>query len=277
MATFGNGFRFALFKNNGRVIVKKKRTAFQWPGALAVLALVTGCESAPSADGEEPSQPDLGADLQALVDGQVQEQEILGMAMAVRSFDGTLVGAGSGTIDPAGKQAWSVDTQSAIGSVTKTFTAVVIMQLIEEGEFSLDDTIERWFPDQPRGDEITVRMLLSHTSGINTYINGAEHVEEIFAGDFASEWTPEELVAKANEGGRAGEPGSSEAHYANTNFILLGLIVEELTGNSWAQEIEARIIRPLRLRDTTFLSADGVLDSLVGGYASTEDGYRRDG
>lgn len=89
--------------------------------------------------------------LQGLIDQQVEEQDILGMAMAVRLEDGTVIGAGSGYSEPSGKEAWSVDTVSAIGSVTKTFTAVVVMQLVEEGELSLDDTIDTWFPEQPNG------------------------------------------------------------------------------------------------------------------------------
>jgi len=67
------------------------------------------------------------------------------MAMAVRLADGTVIGAGSGYSEPSGKEAWSVDTVAAIGSVTKTFTAVVVMQLVEEGKLSLDDTIDTCF------------------------------------------------------------------------------------------------------------------------------------
>ena len=254
---------------------------------LFALAAMSGCgQPAPTAsddatapastvsEGSAPAQTDLDAALQGLVDAQVQEQDILGMAMAVRAADGTVVDAGSGVADPAGEIAWSVDTQSAIASVTKSFTAVVIMQLMEEGKLALDDTIDRWFPDQPNGDKITVRMLLSHTSGLAKYINGPQFVEAMQAGEFATEWATLDLVAEANEAGPVDEPGSSEAHYANTNFALLGLITEAITGNSWEQEVEARIIQPLDLQSTTFLSAEGILDTMVGGYAKTEDSYQ---
>lgn len=220
----------------------------------------------PAAD----EQPDLGAALQELVDAQVQEQGLLGMAMAVRTADGTVIGVESGYSDPAGENAWSVNTQSAVGSVTKSFTSVVIMQLIEESKLSLDDTIDTWFPAQPKGDKITVRMLLSHTSGLNTFI----WEPKLHEGEWNKEWTPQDLVAIANEAGPVSEPGSSEAHYSNTNFVLLGLIAEGITGNSWAQEVESRIIKPLDLQDTTFLSAEGILDTIVGGYTKTADGYQ---
>lgn len=208
--------------------------------------------------------------LQGLLDQQVKEQGILGMAMAVRLTDGTVVSKASGYSVPFGEEAWSVDTVSAIGSVTKTFTAVVIMQLIEEGKLSLDDTIDTWFSEQPKGDKITVRMLLSHTSGLANYISA----QNVMEGKWNKEWIPMDLVDEANEIGPVGEPGSSDAYYSNTNFILLGLIVEEITGNSWAKEIESRIIKTLNLKDTTFLSKEGILDIIVGGYAKMEDGYQ---
>ncbi len=240
---------------------------FKWISlALVILIMafmVTGCACL-----DEKAMMDSA--LQGLVDRQVKEQDILGMAMAVRLADGTVIGKASGYSDPSEKEAWSVDTVSAIGSVTKTFTAVVIMQLVEEGELSLDDTIDTWFPEQPNGDRITIRMLLSHTSGIANYISAQNVMEE----KWTREWAPMDLVAEANKSGPVGEPGSSDAHYSNTNYVLLGLIVEEVTGNSWAQEVESRIIEPLYLRDTTFLSTEGVWGGImVVGYAKTEDGY----
>lgn len=258
---------------------KVHRHLFRWLIAVVVLAMIGGCGQPLPMSSEEaiesaPTQPDLAAALQELVDAQVQEQEILGMAMAARAVDGTVIGAGSGVADPAGEIAWSVDTQSAIASVTKSFTAVVIMQLIEEGKLSLDETIDTWFPEQPNGDKITVRMLLSHTSGLAKYINGPQFLEAMQAGKFATEWATLDLVAEANAAGPVDEPGSSEAHYANTNFALLGLITEAITGNSWEQEVEARIIQPLDLQRTTFLSAEDALDTMVGGYAKTENGYQ---
>jgi D-alanyl-D-alanine carboxypeptidase len=206
--------------------------------------------------------------LQGLLDQQVQEQDILGMAMAVRLADGTVIGKASGYSDPSGDEAWSVDTVSAIGSVTKTYTAVVVMQLVEEGKLSLDDTIDTWFPEQSDGDRITVRMLLSHTSGLANYLSA----QNVMEGKWNKEWVPMDLVAEANKIGPVGEPGSSEVHYSNTNFILLGLIVEEITGNSWAQEVESRIIKSLGLKDTTFLRKEGILDIMVGAYTKMEYG-----
>ena len=215
-------------------------------------------------------QSDPAADLQGLVDAQVKEQGILGLIMAVRLADGTVISKSAGAIDPAGEQAWSMDTQSALGSITKSFTAVVIMQLVEEGKLSLDDTIDTWFPDQLNGDKITVRMLLSHKSGLGNYISGDNSLDPRFAREYA----PADLLAEANRLGPVDEPGSGIAHYSNTAYIVLGMIIEEITGNTWEEEVRSRIIEPLGLEDTAFLNEEGVWGgTLVPGYFKASEGY----
>jgi D-alanyl-D-alanine carboxypeptidase len=150
--------------------------------------------------------------LTALLDEQVAKQDILGMVMAVRLPDGTVIWDTAGYTSPSGNEHWTANTASPIGSVTKTFTAVVVMQLVEEGKLSLDDTVDTWFPEQPNGDKITVRMLLSHTSGLAVFSStwGTD------LDKWSRDWTPEELIAEANKAGTLGKPGSSIAHYSNT-------------------------------------------------------------
>jgi D-alanyl-D-alanine carboxypeptidase len=192
------------------------------------------------------------------------------MVMAARLPDGTVISKSSGYTEPDGKVAWTMDTQTALGSITKTFTAVVIMQLVEEGKLSLDDTIDTWFPDQPNADKITVRMLLSHTSGVANFIQPYNERDP----KWSKEWEPLDLIAEANKFGPLDEPGSKTAHYANTNYFLLGLIIEKVTGNSWEQEVRSRIVEPLEMKDTAFLGNDGVWGgTLIEGFAKTADGY----
>lgn len=217
-----------------------------------------------------PAQPDVATMLQGFLDEQVAEQGILGMAMAVRLPDGTVIRKTSGYTDPAGEHAWSVDTVSPLGSVTKTFTAVVIMQLVAEGRLSLDETIDVWFPDQPNGEKITVRMLLSHTSGLANFIPPENERDP----SWAQAWTPLELVDKANRRGPVAEPGGDIAHYTNTAYFLLGLIIEAITGNTWEHEVRSRIFEPLDLQSAAFAGDDGVWDEVVmPGYFKMEDGY----
>ena len=214
------------------------------------------------------SQATTARALQGLVDQQVMEQGILGMAMVVRLADGSVIEGASGFSDPSGETLYSIDTRTLVGSVTKTFTAVVAMQLVEEGVLSLGDPIGKWIPEQPNADEVTVRMLLSHNSGINNYLVSPDVLAK--SGD---EWAPIDLVAEANKLEPLGEPGGSQGYYSNTNYFLLGLIIEEITGQSWSQEIETRIIEPLGLNNTVVVNSIDAVE-LVGGYSKTESGYQ---
>jgi len=217
--------------------------------------------------GNRLPSPDVA--LEQLVEQQVEEQGILGMSMGVRLADGTTLFKSSGSTEPAQLSPWTSDTVTAIGSVTKTFTAVVIMQLVEEGRVALDRTIEGWFPDVARGNEITIRMLLSHTSGIANYIS----IGNVANGRWVRPRTPGELIAEGLALDRVSEPGSKDAHYSNTAYVMLGLIIERVTGNDWKDEVISRIAEPLGMADTAFLSSPGVLDGMIGGYG-TMDGQQ---
>jgi D-alanyl-D-alanine carboxypeptidase len=209
-----------------------------------------------------------GAAMQGLLGGQVKEQGITGMIMAARLPDGSVVSRSSGYVDPVKKTPWTMDTVSALGSVTKSFTGVVVMQLVQEGKLSLDDTIDKWFPNQPNGDKITVRMLLSHTSGLGGFIPAGNERDP----KWSQEWSPADLVAAANRLGPVDTPGGS-AHYSNTNYVLLGMIVEKITGNSLHDEYRSRIFEPLHLEHTAFLGDKGLWGGILApGYVKTGDG-----
>jgi len=243
----------------------KTKNRFMVITLVLVALLLGGCSSDVKVDQHAQEK----AELQKLLDEQVKLQEILGMVMAVQLADGTVIWDTSGYVDPNGNERWSANTPSLIGSITKTFTAVVVMQLVEEGKLSLDDTVDTWFPEQPDGDKITVSMLLSHTSGLADY----QRLFELDPEKFTKEWTPEELIAVANQAGPVGVPGSSIAHYSSTNYIMLGRIIEKVTGNSWEYEIESRIIQPLDLKDTRCATDVNRKEVTVPVYLKTSDGY----
>ncbi|GAA1368789.1 serine hydrolase domain-containing protein [Catellatospora chokoriensis] len=135
-----------------------------------------------------------------------------------------------------------------VGSITKTFTATVLLQLVGEGKLRLDAPIGRYLPAYAV-DGVTVRMLLNHTSGIADY----DHV--IFATDVLLEenrhrtFTPAELAAIGLGQPPTDVPGAAWS-YSNTNYVLAGMILEKITGRSVAHEITKRIIKPLGLRHT---------------------------
>lgn len=137
-------------------------------------------------------------------------------------------------------------TRYRIGSITKTFTAVLILQLVEEGRLALSDPLARFFDDLPEGDSITVDHLLRHRSGLGNTTRDPNYVERSrTATDRAAmlDWIrtlPSEFEPDARTG------------YSNTNYLLLGYIVEELAGTSYAQQLAERIAEPLGLRHTSF-------------------------
>jgi D-alanyl-D-alanine carboxypeptidase len=169
----------------------------------------------------------------------------------------------------------NVDTRTAItstdryriGSMTKPFTAAVVMQLVDEGTLTLDDTVEQWLPGAiSNGAEITVRQLLGHTSGIPDYSDDdATVLQPYLDGDFGYVWTPNELVAIADAHGPLTPPGT-EYRYSNTNYLVVGLIIEAATNRTLGDEMNTRIIQPLGLRDTTFPTTADVPSAMARGY-----------
>ncbi|MFD9403777.1 serine hydrolase domain-containing protein [Streptomyces sp. NPDC060011] len=147
-----------------------------------------------------------------------------------------------------------------VGSITKTFVSTVLLQLEAEGRLSLDDTVDHWLPGVVRGNgndgrKITLRRLLNHTSGIFDYTTDDDFVRTYFAKDGFLRHrydtaTPEHLVAIAMTHEPGFAPGASWS-YSNTNYILAGMVIREVTGHSYATEIRDRIIEPLKLRGTS--------------------------
>ncbi|MFI6030035.1 serine hydrolase domain-containing protein [Amycolatopsis magusensis] len=140
-----------------------------------------------------------------------------------------------------------------IGSNTKTFVAVVVLQLVGQGRLSLEDKVADLLPGvvtSPGGDQITVRQLLQHTSGLYNYTNDLplRSEAEFLAHRFDST-SAEVLVKQAMAQPPEFAPGTSW-NYSNTNYLLAGMLIEQVTGNPWAAEVRSRILKPLGLRDT---------------------------
>ncbi|WP_051217636.1 serine hydrolase domain-containing protein [Paenibacillus assamensis] len=139
-----------------------------------------------------------------------------------------------------------------IGSVTKTFVSVTMLQLVSEGKVSLNDTVDKWLPGIVQGNgydgqQITIRQLLNHTSGIASYTD--EHfMKKVYENRFKS-YTSEELVQEGLRQTPLFTPGT-QASYSNTNYVLAAMIIEKVTGDTYAKQIEERIIKPLKLNNT---------------------------
>lgn len=144
-----------------------------------------------------------------------------------------------------------------IGSFTKTFVAATLLQLVGEGKISLDDTVDHWLPGLVAGNgndgaKITVRQLLQHTSGLPDYTHFMPWLgdKEKFLAERTTTMTPREAMALAMKSAPLFEPGTSWS-YSNTNYLLAGMIIGAVTGNSWRDEVTRRIIKPLKLGNTS--------------------------
>jgi D-alanyl-D-alanine carboxypeptidase len=141
-----------------------------------------------------------------------------------------------------------------IGSITKSFVATVVLQLVGEGKLSLADTLDHWLPGVvPDAPQITIRELLNHTSGIANYTSEVTFDAALVATPLRV-WTPLELVSFVDGRPPLFAPGSV-FYYSNTNFVLLGLIVERITGRPLGDELRDRIFGPLGLAHTAFPTA----------------------
>jgi D-alanyl-D-alanine carboxypeptidase len=152
-----------------------------------------------------------------------------------------------------------------VASVTKTFVATVVLQLAAEGKLGLDDTVERRLPGLvPNGGSITLRQLLNHTSGLFDYDSDREWQAARLARP-GRVWTPRELVGVATSHPPLFKPGSRWA-YSNTNYILLGLVVEAVTGRPLAEQLEQRLFRRLALRSTSYPTRTAIGGRFAHGY-----------
>jgi D-alanyl-D-alanine carboxypeptidase len=172
---------------------------------------------------------------------RVVEAGTPGVVGLVRTGERTWQGA-SGLGDLRAKRPARAGDRFRVGSVTKSFVATLVLQLVGEGRLGLDDNLERWLPGLvPGGEKITVRQLLNHTSGLYNYTDDRPEPPRRFR--------PRELVAIATGHKPLFAPGTRFS-YSNTNYILAGMLVERVAGGTLADQLQRRILQPLGLDDT---------------------------
>jgi D-alanyl-D-alanine carboxypeptidase len=169
------------------------------------------------------------------------------------------------------------------GSITKTFVSTVVLQLVNERKVRLDEPIDEYLPEYGIDPRITVRMLLSHTSGLFNYtgeanpdgtiepgipLRGQEYIDTRF-----HKYTPDELIAVSQAKPARFEPGTSYS-YSNTNYILIGQLVERVTGTPYEVQVHKRILGPLGLRETVL---PGERTGIPGPHAHGYFAYRHEG
>jgi CubicO group peptidase (beta-lactamase class C family) len=206
--------------------------------------------------------------LQEILDKAVSENEVPGVALVAEvpcEGEDCADGAMDGVTYSDGKFTWKLtsgysnletqtpmtaDTRFRVASLTKTFVAMTVMQMVEEGKITLDDSIEQWFPGLiPNGENINIRQVVNHSSGLYNFYE----VPSDWFFDFLflrqDKWDPLDLIELAVEEGPTFAPGT-DWHYSNTNYVLLGMLIEKVTGNKWEDEIRNRFINKYGLSDT---------------------------
>ena len=247
------------------------KVAMKHVGVTLVTATTALALAAAPAATAAPVQPDRPG-LQERLDDVVAAGAVGALAVVRDGHRGWR--GNSGVAEVGTTRAVPVHGRFRIGSITKTFVATVVLQLVGEGWLRLDDPVEKWLPGVvPDGDRITVRQLLNHTSGTYDYrLTLALPPSQEFLDNRWRTWTAAEQIERAVAHPPTFEPPGSAFAYSNTNYLVLGQVIEKVTGRSYGKEIERRIIRPLRLHQTTL---PGTTPWIRGphphGYAPVED------
>lgn len=211
------------------------------------IMIISGCGST---DGD--SLPTMK--MQELIDSAVQNSGVPGVIVAVETPAGKWIGV-SGKSDLSTGEPMLPEMQIRLASITKMFTATLVMKLVEDKMLSLDDSIEKWLPGIiPNGNNITVRMLLNHTSGLFDHESAPEFWDRLLSKP-QSDWSHEDVINIVKSHNPLFGPGMSWS-YCNAGYYILGMIIEAVTKSTVEEEIQKRFFTPLGMTRTS-LSRNG--------------------
>lgn len=235
--------------------------------ASACLLLCLGCSESATKPSVSPSASAFPtAEVQQILDKVTSTRQYPGIVFLVRDEAGK-TSLTSGLADIKAHQRMTPEARFRIGSLTKSMVATVVLQLVAEQRLSLSDTVQRWLPGLVRGGSaVTIKQLLSHTSGLPEFVDAPGFAAAVRSGPVSAE----QLVRLATAQPVDFAPGEGAA-YSNTNFILLGLIVEKATGQTVENLLDSRIFQPLDMVDTTLRRSRAMDPPLAHGYANGKD------
>lgn len=229
------------------------------------------------------AEPVTQAQLAAALDQQRRECHAPGAVACVAEPGQAAVFAASGVASLATGRLVTTDDYFAIGSITKMFVAVTVLQLAAEGRLGLEDPLATYVPDFPRAKDITIRMLLQHRSGIGDptrvfYFDGAGSpgrqalMSAWLIMALSQQWTPQQLTALIASAAPDAAPGAA-GNYSNGNYILLGRVIQAVTGHQVSREIRERILQPLGMAHTVFAGEEPLPESDMQCYALRDGRY----
>jgi len=233
-------------------------------GLFLQLSTIPGASAEPAA---RTQQPALEERIDALAAEQLAKPGGVGLSIAVAQKGKVLLEKGYGKADlefdvPADEQ-----TMFRIGSVTKQFTAALVMRLVEQKKLALDDELAKFVPDFPlQGHKVTILQLLQHTSGVKSYTDVGEAWKKVWP----LELSDAELLALVKDAPFDFEPGS-EWRYNNTGYYLLGMVLEKVAGKSYAEQLQTEVCAPLGLARTRYDSNRDLIRNRAQGYGLEGD------
>ncbi|WP_396333773.1 serine hydrolase domain-containing protein [Burkholderia anthina] len=218
--------------------------------ALAAGIAVSACGGDSSVNSDEPA---YATEARPQINALLAETMTPGAVVYVQSPQGNWL-ASFGTAVRGTNTPIPTNAHFRIGSVTKTWTGTVILQLVQEGRLNLTDHVSQYVANVPNGDSITIEQLLTMRSGLYNYSTNLAFNQTLDAQP-DKVWTTDELLGIAESQPVYFAPGA-DFRYSNTNTVLLGLIIEQLTGMSAANAIQTRLFAPLGLTETSLPPQD---------------------
>ncbi|MGZ9932458.1 serine hydrolase domain-containing protein [Streptomyces sp. NC-S4] len=220
------------------------------PAASAPAATVPAPTPTPAPDGFAPLTPAVTRQLDAAIEKVLAEAKIPGVIVAVSAPGKGDYVRSFGIADKATGAPMTPNLNMRIGSVTKTFTVTALLELVDRGKVGLDDPIGKYVDGVPNGDEITLRELAGMRSGLFNY-SADEDFYKALTSDPDRRFTPQELLGYSFKHPVLFEP-NAKFYYCNTNLILLGLVVEKVSGVPLDRFIDREVVGPAGLKHTVF-------------------------
>jgi CubicO group peptidase (beta-lactamase class C family) len=214
---------------------------------------------------------DNPARMEQVVQSYVANKTFMGSALVVRDKT-VLLGKGYGSADLEWDIPNSPATKFRLGSITKQFTAASILLLEERGKLNINDPVKKYMADAPAAwDKVTIYNLLTHTSGIPSFTGFPD-----YESTEGTATTPEKLVARFRDKPLEFQPGEKFA-YDNSGYVLLGYLIEKISGQTYAQFVQENIFKPLQMNDSGYDSNTAIIMHRASGYAKGKEGIENAG
>ncbi|MGW0172776.1 serine hydrolase domain-containing protein [Rhodococcus sp. NPDC003322] len=231
---------------------------------LAALVLVAACSATDNASPDHATQAQADAVLQVVRETMADAH--LKAAIVSVSVDGHHVVTQALGESMPGVTA-TTDMHFRNGAVAISYLSTLLLQLVDEGKVSLDDKVSTWLPEVPHSERVTLGQLAQMTSGYVDYVIGNEPFEAALYENPFRQWNPEELISFSTSKPLLYEPGTNW-NYSHTNYVLLGMAVEKITGQPMAPLMREKVLDPLGLSNTTDPGTPAITDPALHAYTS---------